>query len=289
MMPQGLPCLCQPAITGMAGGGAQVCGGDAAHTRTRACCRASLLVVKGDREVRDTTSVPTPQGRQLEHKGADTARLAARCRFTANWRLNNAPSPNPAAHAHRGGGVHVGNMQATCKHTCMHTCSKACKAHAHAQHSPCTKPAVGQTTRSIELSARVLQHGCWFCFVFMLSDAFPQVHGFFLFFFLCFFFWCCVLKFALTACLRSTAVNVLFGHVPRSAIRFGATLSQLPSCRAVWGGFSASHLYRRPCTGPLFCNCLLGAPPHAPCLCVYVGGGGGSPSPPSTSTGQQHS
>jgi hypothetical protein len=135
MMPQGLPCLCQPAITGMAGGGAQVCGGDAAHTKTRACCRASLLVVKGDREVRDTTSVLTPQGRQLEHKGADTARLAARCRFTANWRLSNAPSPNPAPHAHKGGEY----MQAACKqhvstHVSTHVPRHAEHMHMHSTH-----------------------------------------------------------------------------------------------------------------------------------------------------------
>jgi hypothetical protein len=129
---------------------------------------------------------------------------------------------------------------------------------------------------SFELSARVLQHGCCFCFVFMLSDAFPQVHWFVLVFcFLCFFFWCCVLKFALTACLRSTAVNVLFGHVPRSAIRFGATLSQLPSCRAVWGGLSASHqtaMYR---------TALLQLPAWGTTTCpMPLWGGGESPGPP---------
>jgi hypothetical protein len=211
MMPQRLPCLCQPAITGMAGGGTQVCGGDAAHTRTQACCRASLMVVKGDREVRDTTRVPSPQG----------------CRLLRTGGLTTRP---PRILHHTPMGVHVGNIQATCEHTCMHTCNKACRAHAHALYSPCTIPAVGQKPRELMfdsnrvhvyyntvtlcllcvLGSRFFPQRCMVCLFFFVEvcfDSMPTQHC-------CF----CVVRLCSTWCMC---------HVVQSGLAL--PLPQLPS------------------------------------------------------------
>jgi hypothetical protein len=103
---------------------------------------------------------------------------------------------------------------------------------------------------------------------------FPQVHGFLRFIIICFsflFLLLFVLKYALNACLCSTVltlnVSVLYNRVARSATTAVHPVWCYPVTTALMSGsvgwLTTSHLYRRPCTGTLCSNCLLGASAHA--------------------------